>query len=196
MSKEVPGKLILGPVEVGYVHVFQPYKGQGTEAKYSLVIIIPKSATELVANIKNAIKEAYARGQAEVWNGKGPDATTCKIPLRDGDKEKPDDEVFKGCYFINASSKTAPGLIDKANRDLRLEGREDEMYSGMKAYVSVTFYPFSNSGNKGIACGLNNVMKFADGPHRGGRSSASNDFAELIEAVPEETNTDDTDWLG
>ena len=68
----------------------------------------------------------------------------------------------------------------------------------MKANVSVTFYPFSNSGNKGIACGLNNIQKIADGPRRGGRVSAAADFADYIkkpdEGQPEAGNGGDDDW--
>lgn len=53
---------------------------------------------------------------------------------------------------------------------------EDEIYSGVWAYVSVTFYPYDVNGNKGIACGLNNIMKFKDDERFGGRTSAAADF--------------------
>jgi hypothetical protein len=56
---------------------------------------------------------------------------------------------------------------------------EDEIYSGVWAIISVTFYGYDVSGNRGIACGLNNVMKFKDGERLGGRSSADNDFADI-----------------
>jgi hypothetical protein len=64
---------------------------------------------------------------------------------------------------------------------------EEEFYSGCYGYVSLTFYAFDTKGNKGIACGLNNVMKTKDGEHLGGRVSAEQDFA----TVP----ADDDDML-
>lgn len=53
---------------------------------------------------------------------------------------------------------------------------QDEVYSGCYARVSINFYAFNTNGNKGIACGLNNLQKVRDGEPLGGRSSAENDF--------------------
>ena len=50
------------------------------------------------------------------------------------------------------------------------------MYSGCYANVSVNFYPYNVSGNKGVAAGLNNVQKVADGERLSGASSATDDF--------------------
>jgi hypothetical protein len=52
-----------------------------------------------------------------------------------------------------------------------------EIYSGVYARVSVNFYAFNSNGNKGIACGLNNVQKLRDGQPLGGKSRAEDDFA-------------------
>ena len=53
----------------------------------------------------------------------------------------------------------------------------NEVYSGCYGRVSVIFYPYNASGSKGIACGLNNVMKVAEGERLGGGTSAASDFA-------------------
>lgn len=37
--------------------------------------------------------------------------------------------------------------------------------------------PSTGSGNKGIACGLNNLQKIRDGEPLGGKASAESDFA-------------------
>lgn len=195
-EKVNPAKVIIENCDTSYVHVLQAFKGEGNnEAKYSLVVLIPKTASETVLKIKRAIKAAHEAGQKDKWGGKGPELGACKHPLRDGDKERSDDEAFKGCYFMTASCKTRPGVIDIYGRDLTEPGREEEVYSGMKANVSVTFFAFVNSGNKGIACGLNNVQKIADGPRRGGRVSAAADFAGYIKD-PEATGSTggDDDW--
>lgn len=45
------------------------------------------------------------------------------------------------------------------------------------ALPSTAFYAFNSSGNKGIACGLNNLQKIRDGEPLGGKASAESDFA-------------------
>ena len=76
--------------------------------------------------------------------------------------------------MLNVRSPTRPGICDKHNTAL---GDEEEIYSGVWAYVSVTFFGYDVSGNRGVACGLNNIMKFKDGERLGGRVSAESDFS-------------------
>ena len=63
------------------------------------------------------------------------------------------------------------------------------MYSGCYVYASVNFYAYNTSGNKGIAAGLNNVLKVADGEPLGGRISAEADFYDMD--IPEDAPADD-----
>ena len=42
--------------------------------------------------------------------------------------------------------------------------------------VSISLYPFNTNGNRGIACGLGNIQKIADGEPLGGRTRAEDDF--------------------
>ena len=108
------------------------------------------------------------------WGGKEP--KKLDLPLRDGDTDKEDDDVYADHFFINAKATTRPGVID---RDKSPIVDEEEMYSGVWAVVSVTFFPYDVSGNRGVAVGLNNVMKYKDDTRLGGRSSAESDFAEI-----------------
>lgn len=57
--------------------------------------------------------------------------------LRDGDIEY--DEAYKGHYFINANSVTAPQIVDKAVKPIL---DRSEVYSGRYACVSISFYAF------------------------------------------------------
>ena len=108
-------------------------------------------------------------------NGKSvPALSAIKTPLRDGDLERPDDEAYKNAYFINANSATAPGIVD-ADRQPILE--RSEVYSGVYGRASINLYAFNSNGNKGIACGLNNLQKIRDGEPLGGKSRAEDDFA-------------------
>ena len=52
-----------------------------------------------------------------------------------------------------------------------------EVYSGVYGRASISFYAFNSNGNKGIACGLNNLQKIRDGEPLGGKASAASDFA-------------------
>ena len=63
-----------------------------------------------------------------------------------------------------------------------------EVYSGVYGRASITFYAFNSNGNKGIACGLNNLQKIADGEPLGGKTRAEDDFADL-------DDEDDDDFL-
>ena len=53
-----------------------------------------------------------------------------------------------------------------------------EVYSGVYGRASISFYAFNSNGNRGIACGLNNLQKIRDGESLGGRASAESDFAD------------------
>lgn len=167
-------KVILGPVRLSYAHVFHKYSPEGTdeEGKYSAVLIIPKTEKETVKAVRQAIESAKAAGMASKWSGKEP--KKLDLPLRDGDDPENDkDESFAGSYYLNAKSKTRPGVVD---RKLEPITDEEEVYSGCYAIASVTFYAYDVSGNRGVACGLNNLMKVRDGERLGGRVSAEADF--------------------
>lgn len=170
-------KVITGKVRFSYLHVYEPTAIEdGQEKKYSVSLIIPKKDKATVAAINKAIEAAKEAGKAK-FGGKIPN--NLKTPLRDGDEERPDDEAYEGAFFLNANCKTKPGLV---NKNLQPIMDQDELYSGCYGRASVTFYAFNTSGNKGIACGLNNLMKLEDGDNLGGRSTAEADFADFAQA--------------
>ena len=171
-----PTKVITGEVRLSYANLWEPKSINGGAPKYSVSIIIPKSDTRTIAKIKAAIEAAYREGETKLkGNGKTvPALSALKTPLRDGDSERPDDEAYADSYFINANSATAPGIVDSACETI-LE--RSQLYSGVYARASVNFFAFNSNGNKGIACGLNNIQKLRDGDPLGGKSRAEDDFA-------------------
>ena len=172
-----PTKVITGVnTRWSYANVWDPKSIDGGKPKFSVSLIIQKDDTATVDKIKSAIQAAYEEGQSKLkGNGKSvPPLTSIKNPLRDGDIEKPDDEAYAGCYFVNANSSTAPGVVD-ADRQPIIE--RSEVYSGVYGRASINFYAFNVNGNKGIACGLNNLQKIRDGEPLGGKASAESDFA-------------------
>ena len=173
-----PTKVITGVnTRWSYVNAWEPKSINGGAPKYSVSLIIPKSDTKTLEKIRAAIQAAYEEGQSKLkGNGRSvPALSALKTPLRDGDAERPDDEAYANSYFVNANSGTAPGIVD-ADRNPILE--RSEVYSGVYGRASINFYAFNSNGNKGIACGLNNLQKIRDGEPLGGKSRAEDDFAE------------------
>jgi len=176
-----PMKVITGPdTRWSYANVWEAKSINGGTPKFSVSLIIPKSDTRTIAKIKAAIEAAYREGEAKLkGNGKTvPPLSAIKTPLRDGDTERPDDPAYANSYFINANSSTAPGIVD-ADRQPILD--RSEVYSGVYGRASINFYAFNSNGNRGIACGLNNLQKIRDGEPLGGKSRAEDDFATEID---------------
>ena len=173
-------KIITGKNTIfSYLTVNEPKAplGGGTP-KYSVSLIIPKSDKVTIAKIRAAIQAAYEEGAGKLkGSGKAvPSLGAIKTPLRDGDTERPDDPIYKNSWFINANSVTKPGVVDA---DLNPIIDPSELYSGIIGRASINFYAYNSNGNKGIACGLNNLQKLADGTPLGGHSRAEDDFAGL-----------------
>lgn len=173
-----PTKVITGvKTRWSYANVWQAKSINGGAPKYSVSLIIPKSDTKTVTAVKNAIQAAYEEGQSKLKGSSKsvPALTAIKTLLRDGDAERPDDEAYKDSYFINANSATAPGIVDAARNPII---EHSEVYSGVYGRASINFYAFNSNGNRGIACGLNNLQKISDGEPLGGKTRAEDDFAD------------------
>lgn len=138
-------------------------------------MLIPKSDKATLAKIQTAIDAAIEDGIGK-FGGKKPSKAALKLPLRDGDAERPEDEVYKDCYFVNANSTTPPQIVDQQVQPIL---DQNEVYSGCYARVAVTFYAFNSNGNKGIACGLGNIQKVRDGEPLSGHTNAADDFDAL-----------------
>jgi len=176
-----PTKIITGVCRLSYANIWQAKSINGGTPKYSTSILIPKSDTKTVAKVKAAIQAAYEDGESKLkGNSRSmPPLASLKSPLRDGDTERPDDEAYAGHWFLNANSNTAPGVVD-VNREPIYD--TSEIYSGVYARASLTFYAFNSNGNRGIACGLQNIQKVRDGESLGSRAKAEDDFDDEFSA--------------
>lgn len=174
MSNQNNTKVVTGVVRLSYANVWEPKSINGGAEKYSVSLIIPKSDKKTISEIEKAIDNAIKEG-ASKFGGKVPNKSTLKLPLRNGDSER-DDEAYKDSFFVNANSTTAPQIVDTRVQPIL---DRNEVYSGVYARVSITFYAFNSNGNKGIACGLGNIQKVRDGEPLGGRSNAADDFTML-----------------
>lgn len=175
MSETPSTKVITGKVRFCYANVFVPTSiEEGGTKKYNISILIPKSDTVTIKKITDAVEAALQLGMEKVGKN-GKVAPNLKMPLRDGDAERPDDSAYEGMMFVNANSTRKPEIVDKDREPIM---SNDEFYSGCFGRASLNFYAYNASGNKGIACGLNNLQKLEDGEILAGGSSAEDDFAD------------------
>ena len=162
------------PCRISFANIFEAKSINGGDAKYSVSCLIPKTDKKILLAVHKAIEAAKEDGKTRKWGGKLP--PNLKLPLRDGDIERPDDENYQGCMFFNATSKDAPQVVDR-----RVQPVTDPMmvYSGCYCNVSVNFYAFNVNGNRGVAAGLGNVQFVRDGDRLSGKASADSDFDAL-----------------
>lgn len=191
MAKDgITTTVVTGKVRFSYAHVFQPTAiDEGAEKKYNTQILIPKSDKGTLSKIKQVVDALKAEYQSKG----GKITPTFRTPLRDGDAEKGDDDAYKGHYFLGASSKQKPGVVKPGKqKGVFVEiSDENEFYSGCYGIADLNFYLYDKAGNKGIAAGLNNVLKLEDGDSLAGRRSAAQAFGDIeIESDVEEEEED------
>lgn len=176
-----PCKVITGKrTRWAYANVWEPKTPlHGGKPKFSVRLIIPKDDYETVAKCRAAISAALEEGKEKLRNADGtlPHMSELKIAFVDGDTAVMNDpDTYRGCYYINANSDRAPGIVDKDKVPIILHS---EVYSGVYGRASIQFYAFNVKGVKGVACGLLNLQKIRDGEHLGKPMNAADDFKEV-----------------
>lgn len=184
MYQNDPLKVLTGEVRLSYCNLVVPrVPKQGGDAKYSVTLLIPKSDTTTKADIDAAMEAAAKDAVSKVWGGIRP--PYLKPVIHDGDGVRPSGVAFgpecKGHWVLNASTKMKPQVVGLDN--INCELLPQDIYSGMYARVTIRFFGYSNSGNKGVGCGLGNVLKTRDGEPLSGGASAAADFAGIGQAV-------------
>lgn len=175
-------KLVTGKARLSYAKVWEAEEDDYGNLWFSTAILIPKDDKATLAKYKAIIDVLKEQAKAK-YGGRLP--KDFHTPLRDGDEEAEEKgEAYEGHYFFNAKSKNKPGIAKPIGKDANGKTKfaeitdTTEVYSGCYAKVSVNFYLFDTKGNKGIAAGLNNIVKVQDGDFLGGRSSVNDDFAD------------------
>jgi len=173
MANQNKTKVITGTnTRLSYFHGWEPISINGSPEKYSVSVLIPKTDTETINAINAAIDAAIEEGISK-FGGKRPNKAALKLPLRDGDIERQEDDAYKAHYFVNANSIIAPEIVDKGVRPIL---DRSEVYSGCYARVSLNFFAFNSNNSKGVACGLGNIQKIKDGEPLSARTNAAEDF--------------------
>ncbi len=165
---------VVVPCRISFANIWEPKSINGSDEKYSVSLLIPKEDKATLAKIHKAIEAAKETAKSKKWNGKIP--PNLKLPIHDGDIDRPDDENYAGHFFFNATSKDSPQIVDR-----KVQPIIDPMECGSGDYcnVSVNFYGFAASGNKGVAAGLQNIQLVRHGERLAGKPSASSDFVEI-----------------
>jgi len=189
---------VFGKCRFSYCNVFEARETPSGDKKFSVSVLIPKEDEQLVAKVKKEIENAKSTGiEKGTFTKAQVAASTFKLPLRDGDAEVEGGArgpEYKGMFFFNAASKNRPGVV---GRDARTELMDaDEFYSGVWGNIDVNFYPFAAKGpsgavvSRGVAAGLNNLMKTDEDARLDGRQRAEDAFGGMEEGE-EATETAD-----
>ena len=160
-------KVMSPEFRVSFPAVFKPRAFEGQEPKFSVTMLIPKS--EDITPLKQLAQKAIN----EKWPNPAERPTGLRHPFRDGDKEKADVQGYAGHWFIKATSKQKPGVVDMQVNPII---DENEFYAGCYAKATLTAYAYDRAGNRGVAFGLQNVQKQRDGQPFSGRSKPEDDF--------------------
>lgn len=193
MYQNIATKVLTGEVRLSYEHLSTPHinpnSQPGSEPKYSVTLLIPKTDAATKADIDKSMAAAYEKAVAEEWKGARPQLRSKLI--YDGDGFRNDGSKFgpecAGHWVITASSKRKPQVVDISNVSVQLAPQD--IYSGMYARVTINFFSFNTNGNKGVGCGLGNVMKTRDGEPLAGGASAESDFAGIGQSPVAGTGT-------
>ena len=189
-NNNAPATKVIVPCRISFANIWEARSINGGDEKFSVSLLIPKDDKATLAKIKKAIEAAKEAAKEKKWGGKLP--PNLKLPMHDGDIDRPDDENYAGHFFFNATSKDAPQIVDRHVQPIL-----DPMEYGSGDYcnVSVNFYGFAASGNKGIAAGLQNIQLVRHGERLAGRPTAASDFVEVEGDDADDFDDDDMDFL-
>ena len=181
------------PARISYAKIFKPEKNDlSGKDEYSCMILIPKSDTQTVTAIKQAIKFAI-KGK---WGDKQPNGV--RIPLRDGDKSgsgnggpigvpsgaQAGQAPYGDHYFLNCKNTQRFKIVDQKRREFM---DEDGIVSGDYVRVSINAFAYDNK-SKGVSFGLNGVQLVRKGEPLGSSFNVQNVFQD----IPEQKNVDNT----
>ena len=185
MSEKINSNRVVLKGIANWPNLAQPKGINGSPAKYSLCLIIPKDDIETLNKYQAALEAAYALGEKKLATGKSmPKLSAIRCPLHDGDVEKLGQEAYANSYYLNASGRERPDVVDRDREAID----PAEVYSGCTVNVSVTLYAYNAGGvSKGIAAGLNGVQLVKKGERFGFSQRARDDF----QVLPDEDDEDD-----
>ncbi len=186
-------KVVLKNVRIAFAHgLFEARQvnGQG-DAKYSPSFLIPKDHPQV-----KEINETMVAVAKELWKGKASQVyknlkAQDRLVLHDGDL-KSDYAGYEGSYYLNATSKIAPVVVDR-NPHKPLDATSGKPYSGCYVNASVDIWAMDNQFGKRINAQLLGVQFVADGDRLGGGAVGSASDFEPLEGAEDDVDFGDMD---
>jgi hypothetical protein len=168
------------PFRVSFPNAFRPSSFQGGDPKYSVVMLFyPEKFTDAHKALWKDMGRIVNEAMLEKFKKSLKDMPGAKNPFRKGEEKAHLDGYGPGCIFATASSKQAPGVVDRNRQDIF----EGDLYPGCWARASVTAFAYDQKGNKGASFGLHNIQKLGEGENFTGRIAAAEDFGDDVSAV-------------
>lgn len=201
-KEEFKTRAVIKKVRFSYCNLLEPTAFGNEEPRYRTDIIIPKADIKNIEAVKFAISEAIRKAQQTGKPLAGKDLKKAKATgkwhsaLKDGDIERPEDEVYKNAYFLSAwkaQDDGQPDIIDLTNKYITKDtpNASDRIYSGCYVTISVSFFGYEKGGNMGTGCNVGNVFTFERGEKLGGKIDAQSEFADDIKEAQEEASLPD-----
>lgn len=165
---------------VSFPKVFEAESFNGGAPKFSVAAVWdPSKFTAAEKKLWQAIIDMCDEVSMERFKKKMADLPgNFKKAIRDG-AEKADLAGYgEGLLFANLSSKMKPGIID-VDRQPLLD--PNDFYPGCYARATVSAYSYDQGGGKGVALGLQNLQKIAEGDRLDSRTDASEDFDDDVD---------------
>jgi len=196
-NKPSPTRVVIGPVRLSYLHLAEPvYDEEKDEKYYRAQILLPKKDRKTLEVLKKAIIAGAAKKFTREKARKLLKSPQFKLPIRDPEAEDRDGKEYDGMLFFNTNTlaKFRPGVLLKNGTKLTdPDDINDHFYSGVWVHCSVSAAGFDNSGSKGVAFFLNNVIKCKDDERLDGMVDAEDELADLIDEDADVGMDDDLD---
>lgn len=159
---------------------------EGKPPRHSAILLFDQLAVETQA-YKDLQQLILAAVTDKFGAAKAQDAafvSSLRSPLRDA-SEKDYAGFDKGVKFISPWSEPKPTIIDVKGNEFKAP--DAEVWSGQLARASVRAFAYDNSGNRGVAFGLEHVQIVkTDMERMDGRRSAEQAFGDVIGAQDEQ----------
>ena len=161
-------EVITTEVRFNFPSLFVPRSINGSDPKFSVTCLLPKTDVAGKSALDAAIAAAIKQGSEKKWSGIVPPIVP--TPIHDGDGVKQDGTAYgpecKGHWVFTAScSGSHPPEVVSAQGQRITD--QSEIYSGCYGRVLINAFPYMSTGKKGVGFGLGPVQKLRDGESLG-----------------------------
>jgi len=196
MAEQIKRRVITPECMLSYPHLYEPTRYDEKAAlKYSVAaVFLP--GTDLTEMKKAIVEVGGARWKdfvAGVKSGK------YHFPFHSDPEMIAGKGYPEGAVYFNASSDGQPGvvtLVPDPATGKPMTAEPSQVYPGVIARLSVTFYTFpagDRKGNRGVGVGLNNVQIIRDGERLDGRMAPADEFDADPDAVADLSDLEPTE---